>query len=93
MSILLKTAFWQTSIHSQSLVKILSRSDKDKISFKAIEKYRYGLEKTVSKHLNWYIFKISLNYKYLMKEYVKENAWTWKAKLLHNCLILRLIKV
>ena len=47
-----KTAFWQTSVHSQSLVKILWRSDKDKNTFKAIEKHRYGLRKTVSKHLN-----------------------------------------
>ena len=56
ISILLKTAFSQTSIHSQSLVKILWRSDKDKITFKAIEKQRYGLRETVSKHLkskNW----------------------------------------
>ena len=34
-----------------SLVKILERSDKGKTPFKAIEKYRYGLWKTVSKHL------------------------------------------
>ena len=27
------------------------RSDKNKITLKAIEKYRYGLRKTVSKHL------------------------------------------
>ena len=33
-------------------MKILWRSDKDKITFKAIEKrHRYGLRKTVSKHL------------------------------------------
>ena len=32
-------------------MKILWRSDKDKITFKAIEKHRYGLQKTVSKHL------------------------------------------
>ena len=38
--------------YSQSLVKILWRSDKDKNTFKAIEKHRYGLRKTVSKHLN-----------------------------------------
>ena len=31
ISILLKTAFWQTSIHSQSLVKILMRSAKHKL--------------------------------------------------------------
>ena len=42
--------FWQTSIQSQS-VKILQRSDKHIITFEAIEKYRYGLRKTVSKHL------------------------------------------
>ena len=48
-SILLKTAFWQTSIHSQSLVEILWRSNKDKITFKAIEQHRYGLRETVSK--------------------------------------------
>ena len=35
---------------------IVVRSDKDKITFKAIEKQRYGLRETVSKHLkseNW----------------------------------------
>ena len=32
-------------------MKILWRSDKDKITFKAIEKHRYGLQKTVSKNL------------------------------------------
>ena len=46
-----KTAFCQTLIHSQSLVKILWRSNKDKITFRAIEKHRYGLRETVSKHL------------------------------------------
>ena len=51
ISSLLKTAFWQTSIRSQSLVKSLYRSDKDKITFKAIEKHRFGLRKTVLKHL------------------------------------------
>ena len=35
--ILLKMVFWQTSINIQSLVKILWRSEKDKITFKAIE--------------------------------------------------------
>ena len=52
-SILLKTAFCQTLIHSQSLVKSLKRSDKGKISFKVVEKHRYGLPKTVSKHLKF----------------------------------------
>ena len=33
-------------------MKILWRSDKDKNTFKAIEKHRYGLRKTISKHLN-----------------------------------------
>ena len=51
ISILLNTTFWQISIHSQLLVKILERSDKEKATFKAIEKYRYGVWKTVSKHL------------------------------------------
>ena len=32
-------------------MKILRRLDKYKITFKAIEKYQYGLKKTVSKHL------------------------------------------
>ena len=50
ISILLETAFWQISIHIQSLVKTLWRSDKP---FKAIEKHRYGLRQTVSKHLNY----------------------------------------
>ena len=30
---------------------MLQRLDKGKTTFKAIEKYRYGLRKTVSKHL------------------------------------------
>ena len=51
ISILIKPTFWQISIYGQSLVKILERSDKEKITFKAIEKYQYGLWKTVSKHL------------------------------------------
>ena len=37
ISILLKTVFLQTSIHIQSLMKSLWLSDKDKITFKAIE--------------------------------------------------------
>ena len=49
--ILLKIIFRQTSIHSQSLVRVLWRSDKDKIIFKVTEKHRYGLPKTVSKYL------------------------------------------
>ena len=44
-SIFLKTTFSQISIHSQLLVKILWRSDKEKTTFKAIEKYRYGSKK------------------------------------------------
>ena len=52
ISILLKSTFSQISIHSQLLVKILKRSDKEKTTLKAIENYRYGLRKTVSKHLN-----------------------------------------
>ena len=52
ISILLKTTFSQISVHSQLLVKLLQRSDKEKTTFKAIEKCRYGLRKTVSKHLN-----------------------------------------
>ena len=47
--VLFKTTFWQILIHRQLLVKILQRSDKEKSIFKAIEKY--GLWKTVSKHL------------------------------------------
>ena len=35
----------------QLLVKILQRSNKEKNTIKAIEKHRYGLWKTVSKHL------------------------------------------
>ena len=50
ISILLKTTFSPISIHSQLLVKILCQSDEEKKTFKAIEKYRYGLWKTVSKH-------------------------------------------
>ena len=41
--ILLKTTFSQISIHGQLLVKMLQRSDKEKPTFKVIEKYRYGL--------------------------------------------------
>ena len=41
ISILLKTAFWQTPIYSQSLVKTLKRSDEDKIIFKAIVYFYY----------------------------------------------------
>ena len=55
ISIVLKTA-----IHSQSLVKILWRSDKDKITFNAIEKDRYGLRETVSKHLKSHSTKENL---------------------------------
>ena len=44
--ILLKPAFWQTSIHSQSLMKSLKPSDKDNFTFKTNEKHRYGLRKT-----------------------------------------------
>ena len=51
-SILIKPAFWQTSILGQLVVKTLKRLEEVKIPFKAIEKYRYGLRKTVSKHLN-----------------------------------------
>ena len=43
ISILPKPTFRQISIYSQSLVTILQRSDKDKITFKGIESYRYGL--------------------------------------------------
>ena len=43
ISILLKTAFWQTSIHSLSLVKILWRSDKDKTTQGHFEKEKVKL--------------------------------------------------
>ena len=52
ISILLKTDFDKLQFVI-SLVKILWRSDKDEITFKAIEKDRYGLRETVSKHLNF----------------------------------------
>ena len=48
---LLKTTFLQISIHGQLLVKNVERSDKEKNTFNAIEKYRYGLWKTILKHL------------------------------------------
>ena len=51
----LKPTFSQILIYSQSLAKILWRPDEYKITFKAIEKYRYGLWKTIWKlllHLN-----------------------------------------
>ena len=51
ISILLKTASCLTSIHSQSLVKILWRSDTDEITFKAIKKQRYDLRETVASEL------------------------------------------
>ena len=35
----------------------------DKIPVKAIEKYRYGLRKTVSKHLNFNFMQNSFTYK------------------------------
>ena len=47
--ILFETTFSQISIHSQLLAKILQRFDKEKSTFKSIEKY--DLWKTVSKHL------------------------------------------
>ena len=54
ISILLKPTFWQISICSQSLVNLLQQSDKDiNITFKVIEKYRYGLWKIISKHLKY----------------------------------------
>ena len=40
---LLKTTFSQISIHGQLLVNNVQRSDKEKNTFNAIEKYRYGL--------------------------------------------------
>ena len=40
ISVLLKPTFWQISMYSQSYVKILSLSVKEKNTFKAIEKYR-----------------------------------------------------
>ena len=51
ISILLNFAFRQTASYSQSLVKILWKSDRDKFTFEAIEKHRHGLRETVSKHL------------------------------------------
>ena len=39
------------------MVKILWRPDKDEIALKAIEKYRYGLRKIVSRHFNFSIMK------------------------------------
>ena len=39
------------SSQNQSVVKISLRWGKGEITFKAIEKYQYGLRKTVSKHL------------------------------------------
>ena len=33
-------------------MKILQRSDKDEITFKAVERYQYGLRKT-SQHINF----------------------------------------
>ena len=53
---LLKTTFWQTSIQILLVVKISYWSDKDKITFKTIEKYRYGVRKTASSTLNGLAF-------------------------------------
>ena len=42
-------------------MQILKRSDKDKITYKAIAKYRYGLWKALSKHLNlasYYVYYV-----------------------------------
>ena len=43
----------------------VQQSDMDKILFKAIEKYRYGFRKTVSKHLKWRKSKMTSD-EYLM---------------------------
>ena len=45
ISILLKTTFSQISIHSQLLMKLLQRSDKEKTTFKAIENIGMASEK------------------------------------------------
>ena len=37
--------------------KILQRSDKDKITFQEIEEHRFGIGKTVSKHLKTFCIK------------------------------------
>ena len=49
-----KTTFWQTSIEDQLVVKILLRLDWIKITLKGIEKYMYGLQKALSRHLKSY---------------------------------------
>ena len=74
ISISLKTTFSQISIHSQLLEKILQRSDKEKTLFKAIKKYRYGLWKTVSKHLKLsHLIRQFKMRKYWPSEYVESS--------------------
>ena len=56
--ILLKTTFSQISIYSQLLVKILWRPDKEKNTFKAIEKYRLMASEKLYRN-TWNIWKNS----------------------------------
>ena len=63
ISILLKTESWQTSIDSQSVEKSFFFFFEDKITFKTLEKHRYGLRKPVSKHHNkrhWTVYTTAL---------------------------------
>ena len=50
ISILFKTAFWQSSIQVHLLVTISWRSEKDKITFKAIEKFIMVSEKKLCRN-------------------------------------------
>ena len=69
ISILLKTTFSPISIHSQLLVKILCQSDEEKKTFKAIEKYRYGLWKLYRNILKKSFHRIaSIHFCYLEQE-------------------------
>ena len=79
----LKTTFSQVSIHNQLLVKILERSDKGKTTFKAIEKYRYGLWKTVSKHLKREAWGNSEMAGHLIKGSISRNV-LWLDRLIRS---------
>ena len=59
--------------------KILQRSDKDKITFQEIEKHRFGIGKTVSKHL-----KILILYQRCVGKSGQERSTSkcWKRSIL-----------
>ena len=66
ISILLKPTFWPILIDRQSLVKILSRSDKDKITFKAVKNVGMASEKLYRNTLNSKLYIVWNNYNLLL---------------------------